>query len=119
MGADGAVDVFANIALSGEPLIPEIRPEFGSAPKSPLPLLDFYNNSLQLKDFRERYLEYWSSTGKVVTTGKYTLEMENWLSIRAPLSQLIDVISYRSSRRRCYPTNHSSCSGYTGEVLLL
>lgn len=68
--ADGAADVFERLGLSGEPLIPELQHQFGNAPKPPIPLLDFYNNALRLKDYRERYQEYWSSTANVTETGK-------------------------------------------------
>jgi amidase len=68
--ADGAADVFHNIGLSGEPLIPELRKGFGTGPTEPTPLLDFYKNSLKLKDYRARYNSYWTSTMEQTGTGR-------------------------------------------------
>jgi amidase len=68
--ADGAADVFHNIDLSGEPLIPELQKGFGTGPTEPTPLLDFYKNSLKLKDYRARYNSYWTSTMEQTGTGR-------------------------------------------------
>jgi len=74
--ADGNTDVFEQIGLSGEPFIPEIRAQFGEKPKTPAPLLEFYKQSLHLKDFRERYQAYWNSTAEKSSSGSlpYVLE---------------------------------------------
>lgn len=68
--ADGRHDVIENIALSGEPLIPEIRPLFANGPPEPILVPEFYNNTLRLQDFRARYQAYWNSTAKKSKTGK-------------------------------------------------
>jgi hypothetical protein len=54
--------VFAQLALSGEPLIPELKSVFGDVLGTPVPLLDFDNSSLLLKDFWSHYQNYWRST---------------------------------------------------------
>ncbi|KAH8590975.1 amidase signature domain-containing protein [Bisporella sp. PMI_857] len=69
MNADGGADVFKNLALSGEPLIPELQAEFGERPEPPMALLDFYNQSLRLKQYRESYEDYWISTAHKTKTG--------------------------------------------------
>ncbi|KAK5449280.1 hypothetical protein LTS15_008822 [Exophiala xenobiotica] len=68
--ADGGVDVVEQIRLSGEPLVPQLHEYFANAPFPPLPLLDFYNLSLYLKDYRNRYSEYWLSTMNHSSTGR-------------------------------------------------
>ena len=68
--ADGAWDVFECLALSGEPLIPELTKEFGDRPKEPMSLLDYHENVLRLKEYRGRYQSYWNSTAESTTTGK-------------------------------------------------
>ncbi|OJD30133.1 general amidase [Diplodia corticola] len=70
MDADGGADVFEQLKLSGEPLIPELQPEFGDEPAPPTPLLEFYNNTLRLKKYRERYQSYWESTSPDTDTGR-------------------------------------------------
>ncbi|KAI9696521.1 MAG: hypothetical protein M1820_008149 [Bogoriella megaspora] len=68
--ADGGADVFEQLALSGEPLIPELQRGFGNGPEPPLDVLQFYKNTIRLKDFRSRYQAYWSSTAMKTTTGR-------------------------------------------------
>ncbi|KAI9660056.1 MAG: hypothetical protein M1821_001408 [Bathelium mastoideum] len=67
--ADGGADIFGQLALSGEPLIPELQRSFGSGPRPPLNVLEFYKNTIRLKEFRARYQEYWSSTSSTNPTG--------------------------------------------------
>ncbi|CZR55783.1 related to general amidase [Phialocephala subalpina] len=68
--ADGGADVHQQLKLSGEPLIPELRPYFANGPVPPMPLLDFYDLCLKRKDYRRRYLEYWMSTLNQTGTGR-------------------------------------------------
>lgn len=69
MDADGRADVFQQLSLSGEPLIPELVPGFGHEPLPPMPLLDFYDQILQLKAFRNEYAAYWASTAEKTRSG--------------------------------------------------
>ena len=64
MNADGGPDVIKRLKLSGEPVIPELETEYGDEPDPPMPLLKFYDWILRLKDYRERYQDYWMSTSE-------------------------------------------------------
>ncbi|PVH87638.1 amidase [Cadophora sp. DSE1049] len=68
--ADGLGDVLDNVALSGEPLVPQIAHMFANGRKQPVPLLTFFNSTLHLKNFRARYQAYWSSTVDKTGTGR-------------------------------------------------
>ncbi|KAL8847886.1 MAG: hypothetical protein Q9221_007097 [Calogaya cf. arnoldii] len=69
LDADGRADVFQQLSLSGEPLISELVPEFGHEPLAPMPLLNFYDQVLQLKAFRNEYAAYWASTAEKTKSG--------------------------------------------------
>lgn len=69
MHADGNADFFEQVGLSGEPFIPQIRPQMGDKPKPPAPLLEFYKQSIHLKDYRNRYQAYWNSTAEKSSSG--------------------------------------------------
>ncbi|KAL8639003.1 MAG: hypothetical protein Q9226_008934, partial [Calogaya cf. arnoldii] len=69
LDADGRADVFQQLSLSGEPLIPELVPEFGHEPLPPMPLLEFCDQVLQLKAFRNEYAAYWASTAEKTKSG--------------------------------------------------
>ena len=64
MNANGGPDVIKRLKLSGEPVISELETEYGVEPKPPIPLLKFYDWTLRLKDYRERYQDYWMSTSE-------------------------------------------------------
>lgn len=68
--ADGRRDVVENAALSGEPLVPEIQALFANGTPEPIPLPDYYKNTLRLQDFRARYQAYWTSTAEKSATGR-------------------------------------------------
>ncbi|KAK1835960.1 Acetamidase [Podospora conica] len=58
--ADGAHDIHRNLALSGEPLIPDLRSAFQLKP--PLGLLEIQDLTLQGLDYEAAYSSYWNST---------------------------------------------------------
>lgn len=61
--------MFKNIALSGEPLIEQLRSDFGPVPESPMPLLEYHKHTLELKEYRREYQDYWNSTAESIGTG--------------------------------------------------
>jgi amidase len=65
-------DVYYALALSGEPPIPLIKSLFPKGElQPPIPLTKFENVTLHMKDFRERYLDYWMSTSTLTQTGVF------------------------------------------------
>jgi amidase len=58
--ADGADDVQSHLALSGEPLVPEIAGDF--QPRAPLPLLEYQKLTLEGLEYEAAYSDYWNST---------------------------------------------------------
>ncbi|OJJ05441.1 hypothetical protein ASPVEDRAFT_86789 [Aspergillus versicolor CBS 583.65] len=62
---DGCHDVYDAIHLSGEPFVPEITNLFPNGkPKAPIPLLEYEQVVRHMKDYRERYLDYWESSAE-------------------------------------------------------
>jgi len=59
--ADGAHDIHAQLDLSGEPLIPDLRHSFEL--RHPLGLLDYQSNTLQGLEYEILYSEAWNATG--------------------------------------------------------
>jgi amidase len=57
------------VSLSGEPLVEQIAPEFGEAPKVPMSLIENQRHVLELKDYRARYQAYWNSTSAKTISG--------------------------------------------------
>lgn len=64
-------DVIENTALSGEPLVPQIPSMFANGTPEPIRVPEYYNNTLNLQDFRTRYQEYWTSTASKTGTGQH------------------------------------------------
>jgi amidase len=62
MDAGGYNDTFSQLALSGEPPVPEVVHDIGTGPKASMPILEYFNLTQRLKDYRERYVDYWEST---------------------------------------------------------
>ncbi|KAL9112148.1 MAG: hypothetical protein Q9227_003525 [Pyrenula ochraceoflavens] len=58
--ADGAHDVHAQLDLSGEPLIPELRDSMALRP--PTGLLEYQGKTLEGLDYENEYSDYWNST---------------------------------------------------------
>ncbi|KAL4933684.1 amidase signature domain-containing protein [Aspergillus undulatus] len=62
---DGCHDVYDAVHLSGEPFVPEIMNLFPNGkPRAPLPLPQYEEVVRDMKDYRKRYLDYWSSTAE-------------------------------------------------------
>ena len=68
---DGCLDAYEAIRLSGEPIVPEIDNVFpGGKLRQPIPLPDYEQVVLHMKDFRDRYNDYWTSSAQNTHTGK-------------------------------------------------
>lgn len=61
--------MWKQLELSGEPLIPQLADDFGEGPQQPANVLEFYERTIQLQKYRERYLAYWESTGNETESG--------------------------------------------------
>ncbi|RFU32954.1 hypothetical protein B7463_g3365, partial [Scytalidium lignicola] len=60
---DGCPDVWEALQLSGEPPVPEIAPLFpGGAVKPLIPLLEYENIVVHMKEYRYSYQNYWMSS---------------------------------------------------------
>ncbi|KAK0732059.1 amidase signature domain-containing protein [Lasiosphaeris hirsuta] len=69
--ADGSYDVFEQLKLSGEPLIPQLAPDFpGSKPGPVKNAIEVEEVVLKLKKYRVDYRNYWLSTANCTMTGK-------------------------------------------------
>lgn len=73
VNADGGLDIFERLKLSGEPIIPELQDEYGYKPKPAANVLQFYSHNLELEAFRNKYQEYWLSTSNHNDSGKQRL----------------------------------------------
>ncbi|KAM7192735.1 Amidase signature domain containing protein [Rhypophila sp. PSN 637] len=68
---DGCADVWEVLQLSGEPEVYEIRGLFEpNGPRDPLPLLKYQEIVAHMKDYRNRYQEYWMSTAEKSGNGR-------------------------------------------------
>jgi amidase len=68
--ADGHPDVYENLALSGEPLVSELEPQFGNGPLPAVALSEFYKSTIDLRKWRTKYNDYWTSTSNLTSTGR-------------------------------------------------
>ncbi|KAK4033688.1 amidase signature domain-containing protein [Parachaetomium inaequale] len=68
---DGCPDAYEAIQLSGEPIVPEIDNVFpGGKLRQPMPLPEYEQVVLHMKDFRNRYNDYWMSSAQNTHTGR-------------------------------------------------
>jgi amidase len=58
---DGSVDVFNNLALSGEPIVPSVAAIFGTEPRKPYTAEQIAETSIVIWKYREKYEDYWNS----------------------------------------------------------
>ncbi|KAL4919314.1 amidase signature domain-containing protein [Aspergillus aurantiobrunneus] len=62
---DGCHDVYDAVHLSGEPFVPEITNLFPNGkPRDPLPLPEYEEVVKHMKDYRKRYMDYWTATAE-------------------------------------------------------
>lgn len=71
LGADGAKDIRANIAQSGEPPVPQLRKWFFEQQGAPsLSLSEYWALCKSRTDYIAAYHSYWLSTKELTTTGR-------------------------------------------------
>ena len=69
--ADGNYDIFEHLKLSGEPLIPQLIPDFPDGKPGPVyNAIEVEKTALKLNEYRVRYRDYWRSTANDTSTGK-------------------------------------------------
>ncbi|KPM34291.1 Acetamidase [Neonectria ditissima] len=70
-GASGGYDVFENLALSGEPLVRELREDYPEGkPKPPLNAIEVEKAVTQLRNYRQEYHKRWMATANTTKTGR-------------------------------------------------
>ncbi len=68
--ADGNYDIFEHLKLSGEPLIPQLTPDFPDGkPGRVSNATEVEKTVLKLNGYRVKYQEYWRSTANDTSTG--------------------------------------------------
>ena len=69
--ADGNYDIFEQLGLSGEPMIPQLIPDFPYGKPGPvMNAIEVEERVLELKKYRVKYRNYWLSTAHNTSTGK-------------------------------------------------
>ncbi|KAI1489819.1 amidase signature domain-containing protein [Biscogniauxia mediterranea] len=67
---DGCPDVYEAIRKSGEPIVPEIQHLFPNGqPKSPIPLPQYEQVVVRMRDFRSRWHDYWELSASRTASG--------------------------------------------------
>lgn len=74
MTSDGGHNIHAQLSLSGEPFIPELRDDYGDAPTPPAGLIEYETQALKRIEYRSTYMEYWNSTAQLTGTGRFFAE---------------------------------------------
>jgi hypothetical protein len=68
---DGNYDIFEHLKLSGEPLIPQLKPDFPlGKPDPPKNAIEVEEAVLWMKKYRVKYQNYWLSTSNQTSTGR-------------------------------------------------
>src|SRR4051812_4861656 len=84
---DGCVDVWRALQLSGEPEVPEIEGLFlPDGPRQPMSLPEYQDVVVHMRDYRNRYQDYWMSTASETKTGQ---PVEAFISPVAPTAGLL------------------------------
>ncbi|KAK3317124.1 amidase signature domain-containing protein [Cercophora scortea] len=84
---DGCPDVWKALQLSGEPEVPEIEGLFEPhGPRAPMSLPEYQDVVIHMRDFRNRYQDYWMSTATRTGNG---LPVEVFVSPVTPTAGLL------------------------------
>jgi amidase len=67
---DGGADIHAAMALSGEPLAPQISMTYGDGPKDQCSSTEISANNIALRRWQKEYMDYWNSTADSSGTGR-------------------------------------------------
>ncbi|CAK7198622.1 hypothetical protein SEUCBS139899_001286 [Sporothrix eucalyptigena] len=68
--ADGGADIHHHIGLSGEPLQWRIADYYGTKPSPPKTADQWFDDNLELFQYRRDYMDYWNSTAALTTSGR-------------------------------------------------
>jgi amidase len=67
---DGGADIHAAMALSGEPLAPQVSMTYGDGPKDQCSSTEISANNIALRNWQKEYMDYWNSTADSSGTGR-------------------------------------------------
>ncbi|KAK5702415.1 hypothetical protein LTR17_022342 [Elasticomyces elasticus] len=115
---DGCPDAYAQIQLSGESIVPQISHLFPDGKiKPPMPLIEWEDRVLHMKDYRTRYQDYWTSTAKDSENGRpvdaFIVPISPTAAVipgkfyHSPYSSFVNVLDYSSIVIQVTVTNKS------------
>ncbi|KAI9650619.1 hypothetical protein NHQ30_000637 [Ciborinia camelliae] len=91
---DGGKDVHEALALSGEPMIPQIQAHY-SVLKPQMGGFDIAAVNVEKREYQKEYMEYWNSTAELTGTGRAIDAVITPLApMPANLSMTFDYIAY-------------------------
>ncbi|XXH01436.1 hypothetical protein Hte_007796 [Hypoxylon texense] len=70
LGADGGHDVWKQLSILHEPLIPPLEEMYGDGPTDPMLIPEYQDYALKRLRYTARYMEYWNSTVEFTGTGR-------------------------------------------------
>lgn len=87
------------LALSGEPMIPQIQGHYSSL-KPQMTGFDIAAVNVEKREYQKEYMDYWNSTASLTGTGRAIDAVITPLApMPANLTMTFDYIGMRSSRR--------------------
>lgn len=67
---DGGTDIHSAMALSGEPLAPQVSMTYGDKPWEQYSAAQISANNIALREWQKHYMDYWNSTSELTGTGR-------------------------------------------------
>lgn len=67
---DNGADIRSALALSGEPMIPQLASLNAQDPKPPEDATHIAANNVAKREYQKEYMEYWNSTAELTGTGR-------------------------------------------------
>jgi len=67
---DGGADIHSAMALSGEPLAPQVSMTYGNKPWEQSSAAEISANNVELRKWQKEYLDYWTNTAELTDTGR-------------------------------------------------
>lgn len=68
--ADGGIDIYRAINLSGEPLMGRVKAFYGDGPKPAMTGDKVHETNLKHRQYQKDYMDYWNSTASKTSTGR-------------------------------------------------
>lgn len=68
--ADGGLDVWHHIGLSGEDMQDRVAEIYGHGAGTPQTVDKLWELNLQLRQFQQEYMDYWTNTAKLTKSGR-------------------------------------------------